>query len=87
MDDCIDFITNSAEALPSDKQLCYFVRLQHIADEIGCQFSMDDPCAIVGLSDLKVQYALKNFERQLDDWKNAVPRELDARMSRWIWSM
>jgi hypothetical protein len=75
----MDFMSSSAEALPSDQQLCHLVRLQHIADEIGYQFSMDDPCASVGLTDMKVQYAMKNFERQLEEWKSHIPKELDAR--------
>lgn len=78
MDDCVDYLMKSPEALPSDRQLCHFVRLQHIADEIGYQFSMDDPCAIVGISDLKVQYAIKNFERQLEEWRAHVPKELES---------
>ncbi|KAI9672381.1 MAG: hypothetical protein M1817_003403 [Caeruleum heppii] len=77
MDDCIEFLETSPEALPSDKLLCQWVRVQHIADEVGRQFSMDDPCANLGLSDLKVQYALKGFERQLDDWSSHMPEGIE----------
>ncbi|KAI9815595.1 MAG: hypothetical protein M1832_005456 [Thelocarpon impressellum] len=78
MDDCIDVLTDSPDALPSDRLLCQWVRLQHIGDEVGYQFSMDDPCASVGLADVKVQYALKGFERQLDEWKAHLPVEQDT---------
>ena len=78
--DCVDFLESSPEALQSDRHLCQLVRLQQIAEDVGVQLSMDDPCALVGISDIKVQYALKGFERQLDDWQAQLPKELDVRM-------
>lgn len=78
MADSIDVLETSPEAAPSDKLLCQWVRSQHIAEDIGTQFSMDDPGANVNISDLKVQYALKGFERDLENWKRNVPPELNT---------
>lgn len=73
MVDCIEFLETSPEAAPSDKVLCQWVRSQHIAEEVGTQFSMDDPMATVTIADAKVQYALKGFERDLEKWSDQVP--------------
>jgi hypothetical protein len=45
------------------------VRLQHIAEEISFQFSMDDPASAISLADKKTQYHLTAFEHQLQDWQ------------------
>lgn len=47
MAECVDFLYSSPDALPSDKLLCEWVKSQHIAENIGTQFSMDDPFATV----------------------------------------
>ena len=79
MADCIDVLENSPEALPSDKVLCQWVRSQHITEEVGTQFSMDDPGANVSISDQKVQFALKGFERDLEKWSTQIPPEIQSR--------
>ncbi|KAH8815229.1 hypothetical protein F5884DRAFT_817626 [Xylogone sp. PMI_703] len=76
MADCVEVLENSPDAAPSDKLLCQWVRNQHIAEDVGTQFSMDDPLANVNISDLKVQYALKGFERDLENWRSHIPPEV-----------
>ena len=66
MSESIEFLENSPEAGPTDKYLCDLVRTHRIADEIGTQFSMDDPNAVVDVNDTRNQFAMKAFERQLD---------------------
>ncbi|KAI9796185.1 MAG: hypothetical protein M1833_006436 [Piccolia ochrophora] len=83
MQECIDVLESSPDALQSDKILCQWVRLQRIVEEVSIQFSMDDPSArIGGISDLKIQYALKGFERQLEDWNSQLPKELETQSLR-----
>ena len=72
MDECIEVLETSDAALPSDRRLCQHVRLQQINEDIGQQFSMDDPSAAVSLLDHRVQYAIKAFENRLQDWNKAV---------------
>ncbi|KAK0126289.1 hypothetical protein ONS95_007900 [Cadophora gregata] len=78
MEDCIDFLETSPDALPSDKGFCHWIRSQHIAEDIGTQFSMDDPSATVNISDPKVQYALKGFEIELEKWASQIPQESNS---------
>lgn len=76
MDECIEMLETSSEALASDKLLCEHVKLQHVNEDIGMSFSMDDPSATVTISDTKVQYSLRGFEKNLSDWTKAVPKEV-----------
>lgn len=75
MDECIEILQTSPDALPSDKVLVHWAKLSHIAEEIGFQFSMDDPSSSLSMSDTKAQYGLKGFEKQLDEWRQEVPAE------------
>jgi hypothetical protein len=79
MAECVDVLETSPEAAPTDKILCQWVRVQHIAEDVSLQFQMDDPMATVNIADSKVQYALKGFERDLDHWSKQVPAELRTR--------
>jgi len=76
MDECVEMLESSPEALPSDKLLCQHVKLQHINEDVCVSFSMDDPSATVTMTDSKVQYALRGFERSLSDWTKAVPKSI-----------
>lgn len=75
-EECLDILASSPDALPSDRWLCHLVRAQHIAEDIGFQFSMDDPASQLSLTDSKTQYHLKAFERQLKEWQESAPKEL-----------
>ena len=73
MEECVEVLESSPDALHSDRVLCQHVKLQHINEDIGYQFSMDDPLASITISDKRVQTALKAFEKQLRDWKRVMP--------------
>ncbi|KAG9245992.1 hypothetical protein BJ878DRAFT_499019 [Calycina marina] len=72
MADCVNVLENSPEAAHSDKTLCQWVRSQKITEEVGTQFSMDDPSANVSVTDPKMQYFMKAFEKDLDNWSNQI---------------
>lgn len=80
MDDCLDFLNTSSEALPSDSVLVEWVRLQRLADEVGNQISVDESSSL-GISDVKTQYALKGFERQMKDWEKQASKQVTSRES------
>ena len=77
--ECVDALETSSDAYSSDRILCQWVKLQHIAEDIGLQFSMDDQIAQVAVLDTKLQYALKGFERQLEDWRTQLPKDIQSR--------
>lgn len=77
MDECLYDLETSKDALPSDQTFCQWVKLQRLADDLGTQISTDD-ASQAGISDLKIQYALKGFERQMTDWKKQKPSEVTS---------
>lgn len=63
------------DAAPSDRSFCQHVKIQHICEEIGLQFLMDDNTATISITDPKVTYALNVLETQLKTWKDNVPED------------
>lgn len=78
IDECLHDLETSEDALPSDTTFCQWVKLQRLADDLGTQISTDD-ISHAGISDLKIQLALKGFERQISDWKKQKPAEVTSR--------
>ncbi|TGJ87295.1 hypothetical protein E0Z10_g1482 [Xylaria hypoxylon] len=75
MTECMDILESSPEAAPSDKYLCHLVWTHRLAEEVGIQFSMDDPSIFVNITEQKVQYALRGFERDLAKYSESIPKE------------
>ncbi|KAI4130921.1 MAG: hypothetical protein LQ347_003205 [Umbilicaria vellea] len=72
MDEWLDALESSQDALESDKTLCQWIRLQRLADELGSKLSLDQVCHI-DVSDPKIECALKQFERHVNDWHGQMP--------------
>lgn len=68
MDECVQVIESSPNAVPSDRYLVAWTRLSHIAEDVGTQFAMDDGAATTSLTDPRTQFALRGFERRMDEW-------------------
>ncbi|EMC99426.1 hypothetical protein BAUCODRAFT_58822, partial [Baudoinia panamericana UAMH 10762] len=75
MRESLDVLESHPDALPSDRLFCQHVKIQHICEEIGLQFLMDDYTANISLTDPKVTYALKVLENDLKTWKENIPPE------------
>ncbi|KAL8665625.1 MAG: hypothetical protein Q9202_002129 [Teloschistes flavicans] len=77
MDDCLESLKTSRDNLPSDSVLVELIRLQRLADDVGNQISLDDS-SHMGISDIKTQYALKGFERQMRDWEQQASKQANS---------
>lgn len=75
MKECIEVLESHPDAFPSDKLFCQHVKIQHICEDIGLQFLMDDNTATISITDPKVSYALNVLEAQLKNWKENIPAE------------
>ncbi|KAK5109151.1 hypothetical protein LTR62_007513 [Meristemomyces frigidus] len=75
MKECIEVLESHPDAYPSDKLFCQQVKIQHICEDIGLQFLMDDNTATISITDPKVSYALNVLENQLKTWKEQVPED------------
>lgn len=78
MDECLRDLETSEGPLPSDKRLCQWVKLQRLADDLGTQISTDD-ASHIDISDQKIQYALRGFERQMNEWRKQRSAEVTSR--------
>jgi hypothetical protein len=67
--ECADFLTITPAAGPSDKILVSWFKLLSISEEITTSLSFDDPGSTPSLSEPRVQYLVKSFEKRLADWK------------------
>lgn len=77
MQECIEFLETSPDALPTDRLFAQHVRIQHICEEIQVSFMMDDASATtISISDPKVSYTLNVLEQKLKDWEDQVPKDL-----------
>lgn len=77
MHECINVLETSPDALPSDRYLVQHVKIQHICEDIGSSFSMDDSSATsISITDPKVTYALTILEKQLKEWESSIPEDL-----------
>jgi hypothetical protein len=77
--ECMDVLESSPDAAPTDRYLCHLVWTHKLAEEVGIQFSMDDPGSTPNLAEPRTQHALKGFERELERYLYAVPKELHKR--------
>ncbi|KAH7092471.1 hypothetical protein FB567DRAFT_517257 [Paraphoma chrysanthemicola] len=79
MEESVNLLETSPDALASDKLLCQHVKMAHIGENISVQFCMDDPSVEVSIAEPKVIYALKIFENDLQQLReeNAKMGEVD----------
>ena len=63
--ECLQYLETAHDALESDKILCQHVRFAHICEEVAVQFAFDDPTVTLSISDGKVTYGMKHFEKDL----------------------
>lgn len=74
MTECMDILESSPQAAPTDRYLCHLVWTHRLAEEVGIQFSMDDPSVFINITEQKVQYALRGFERDLSKYSESIPK-------------
>ncbi len=73
MDECIEVLENSPDALPSDRRIIHWTKLARIIEEISSRFFADD-LGGPSFSESKFQFTLKAFEKQLAHWKDEVSK-------------
>lgn len=76
MKECVEILETSPEAFESDKLFCQHIKIQHICEDIGLQFLMDDNTANISITDPKVTYQLNVLENELKAWADSIPSQL-----------
>ncbi|KAM7199324.1 hypothetical protein V8F33_004572 [Rhypophila sp. PSN 637] len=75
MAECVDVLESSPDAAPTDGYFCQLIWAHRLAEDVGIQFSMDDPASTPNISEPRTQYTLKGFERELERHVQSVPKE------------
>ncbi|OTA02810.1 hypothetical protein A9Z42_0032310 [Trichoderma parareesei] len=76
MTESLEILESSPDAAPTDKYFCHLVWTHRLAEEVGSQFSLDDPSTVVNITDARTQYALRALERDLDKYIASIPKNL-----------
>ncbi|KAF9241429.1 transcriptional regulator family: Fungal Specific TF [Penicillium roqueforti] len=76
MDECLQILETHPDALPSDRNLKWWIKLGSIMEDAGNLFSEEDPGCITTFADSKVWYNIKMFEDRLAQWREEVPRDV-----------
>ena len=84
MAESLDILRTSPEAAPSDKYICQLIWAHRLAEDIGQQFSMDDPTVANDITDMRTQLAMKALEREMDRFVTTIPEELMQRKFRRV---
>ncbi|KAF3925328.1 hypothetical protein ABW20_dc0108847 [Dactylellina cionopaga] len=82
MGECVEFIEKCPDATLHDRIICQWVKLQRITEEVGIAFGYEDAVAKVNLAETRIQFALKGFERQLEEWEKNLPPECETKTVR-----
>lgn len=80
MDECVEILEKSPDALPTDKAMIHWAKLAYIIEELNMQYEGDETTANIAFADPKFQYTLKVFEKQLEQWRREA-RPHESRMS------
>lgn len=81
MGECVDFLESPEDAVPSDLVICQWVKVQRIAEEVGLAWGFDDTNIKINVSDSRVQFALRGFERQLEEWNK---NRAGTKNNKWL---
>lgn len=79
MSESIGILEVSPDAAPTDKYLCHLAQQHRLGEDIGGQFSLDDPTNLVDINDPRTQYALRGLERDLEKLRSAPPEDVTGR--------
>lgn len=82
--ECVEYLDQSPEAIPTDRTIVAWVRLIMIAEEISVSFCYDDPGEIALITELRAQLMLKDYDKRLTDLYRSIP---EAEMGSGAFSM
>jgi hypothetical protein len=69
LDECMEALETSEEAIPSDKLLCRSVRLQHIAHRASTRFASEHGLDVPHMTKPALREAKSEFKEELRKWK------------------
>jgi hypothetical protein len=80
--ECIETLSNSPHALNTDPLFCHWLKLMVISEDIYTSLSFDDEPNCANLSETRVHFILKSFEKRLENWRKEITPEIDSGKQR-----
>ncbi|CRG87846.1 Weak acid resistance protein 1 [Talaromyces islandicus] len=71
-DECLEIMEGNSETVPSDVCLLHWLKIAHIMEQVGTHFALDQRSNAFRLEDPRVQYALKTYEKLLQQWEDGI---------------
>ena len=81
MDECVNVLENSSDAILYDRILCQWAKLQHLGDEFVETFDQDDVHSTLSSS---AQSELENFKDRVHILRNQIPKDLRSGKTRGL---
>ncbi|KAJ5392528.1 hypothetical protein N7509_008018 [Penicillium cosmopolitanum] len=75
MDECVETLKTHPDALPTDRQAIWWVKLAFIMEDASTQLS-DDTEKLSSFIDSKVRYTIRGFSNQLSQWRRDIPDDI-----------
>lgn len=75
MDECVETLKTHPDALPTDRQAIWWVKLAFIMEDASTQLS-DDTEKLSSFVDSKVRYTIRGFSNQLSQWRRDIPDDI-----------
>lgn len=82
MQECVEDLEKNPKAVESDRNLCQWVRMQMIAEEVGKEFAFGDAEGATLVEDSRVQSLWQGFATRLLQWRNSLTVEAVHRNPR-----
>lgn len=86
MESTLNELDSTENALPSDRTLCQWIKLQRVAEDAGQRIDRD-AIFIIGISDPSIQNALKDFEYKMENWARSKPKQVISCKLSTGWSI
>lgn len=75
MDECVETLQTHPDALPTDRQAIWWVKLAFIMEDASTQLS-DETETLSSFIDSKVRYTIRGFSSQLAQWRRDIPDDI-----------
>jgi len=79
-DECVKFLETSPSAAPSDKYFCQRVRIQHVAEDVGVHFSIEDPSRFLETNEPRSAIRSKDLKRSCSSVLQSLGPETPVRL-------
>jgi hypothetical protein len=75
LEECAHSLANAGE-VDTDYLLGYYIRFQHVAEEVNEAFAYDSALTISQSETSRIDFLIRGFEQQLNNFKTTAPPQI-----------